>query len=363
MTDPIEPSHPNDIADVVSLSDHLAVLATHWRQVLAAPFLAATLAVGVSYLIKPTFTARTSFLPPQSQQSNAGGALASLGALAGLSGAIRNTGDQYLAFLLSRSVADRLIERFDLLQVYDDELKHDARLTLGERTRASIGKKDGVITVEVDDHDPKRAANIANAYVEELRRLVAGLTLSEAQQRREFFEAQLKQVKARLEAAQTALQGSGVTSSAIKVEPKAAIETQAKLRAELTTAQVKLQALRQSLSDNTPEVSQQAAVVAGLRAELERQQRAEHGNTQGGYVAAYREFKYQEALFDLIARQYELARVDESREGGQVQVVDTAQMPERKSKPKRSLVAIFGFVVGLVFMCGYTLWRNRRSAR
>jgi uncharacterized protein involved in exopolysaccharide biosynthesis len=88
-------------------------------------------------------------------------------------------------------VADRLLERFDLLNVYDEKLRHDARLTLSERTRASIGKKDGVVTVEVDDHDPKLAADLANAYVEELKHLVAGLTLTEAQQRREFFESQL----------------------------------------------------------------------------------------------------------------------------------------------------------------------------
>jgi uncharacterized protein involved in exopolysaccharide biosynthesis len=148
MTTHLEPNGTQTSAAEMSLSDAVGTLASEWRLVVSTPFVVAAIAVGLSFLMKPTFTARTSFLPPQSQQSNAGGALASLGALAGLSGSIRNTGDQYLAFLQSRSVADRLLERFDLLNVYDEKLRHDARLTLSERTRASIGKKDGVVTVE-----------------------------------------------------------------------------------------------------------------------------------------------------------------------------------------------------------------------
>jgi uncharacterized protein involved in exopolysaccharide biosynthesis len=346
----------------LNLTDIVGALVANWRVAVATPFLVAALAVGLSYLIKPTFTARTSFLPPQSQQSSASGALASLGALAGLSGAIRNTGDQYVAFVQSRSVADRLLDRFDLLKVYDEKLKHDARITLVERTRASLGKKDGVISIEVDDHNPQRAADIANAYVEELRKLAASLTLSEAQQRREFFESQLKQVRVKLDAAQAALQGSGLAGSAIKVEPKAAVEALARLRAELTTAEVRLQAMRRNLADQAPEVLQQSAVVAALRGEMDRQARAEQaGVTQGGYIGAYREFKYQETLYDLIARQYEIARVDESREGGQVQVIDPALVPERKSKPKRSIFAIVGFGLGLAAAVALALARRRAS--
>ena len=344
----------------LTLSDVLRALLAQWRITLPLPFVAAAVAIGVSYLVKPSFTGRVSFMPPQSQQNNAAGALASLGALTGLAGGVRNTGDQYLAFVQSRSVGDRMVERFDLLKVYDEKFKQDARLALAERTRANLGKKDGVITVEVDDHEPQRAADMANVYVEELRKLAASLTLSEAQQRREFFESQLKQVRVKLDAAQAALQGSGLAGSAIKVEPKAAVEALARLRAELTTAEVRLQAMRRSLADQAPEVLQQSAVVAALRGEMDRQARAEQaGATQGGYIGAYREFKYQETLYDLIARQYELARVDESREGGQVQVIDPALVPERKSKPKRSIFAIVGFGLGLAAAVALALARRR----
>lgn len=337
----------------LSFSEFAAALGARWRLIVIAPLSAAALALGASYLIPPTFTARTSFMPPQQQQSSATGALASLGALAGMSGGMRNTGDQYVTFTQSRTIADRMLARFDLKAVYDEELAHDALLKLKERTRISLGKKDGVIAIEVDDHDPKRAADMANAYVEELRKLTAGLTLTEAQQRRVFFEAQLKQVRTKLDTAQAALQGSGVSSEALKAEPKAAMEALARLRAELTSAEVRLQMLSSSLAEGTPEVQQQTAAVTRLRSELARAGQAEQSSS-GGYIGAYREFKYQETLFDLIARQYELARVDESRDGGQLQVIDTAQVPERKSKPKRSQLMMAAFALTLLGVASHT---------
>ena len=328
-------------------------LRRRWRLLVGAPLATAVLALGVSFLIKPTFTARTTFMPPQQQQTPVASGLASLSALAGISGSIRNTADQYVTFAQSRSIADRLIERFDLKAVYDADLNHDARIALDNRTRVSLGKKDGIITLEVDDHDPKLAAALANAYVEELRKLTAALTLTEAQQRRAFFEEQLKQVRARLDAAQSALQGSGVSAAAIKAEPKAAVEAVARLQAELTSAEVRLQMLSASLAPTTPEVQQQTAAIARLRNELARAGKVEAANA-GGYVSAYREFKYQESLFDLIARQYELARVDESRDGGQIQILDAAEVPERKSKPKRSHLMLAGFALALLAVVAHT---------
>lgn len=343
-------------------SDYARAVLTRWKLVVSAPLAAALLALGGSYLIKPTFTASTSFLPPQQQQPGAAaGALASLGALAGLSGAVRNTGEQYTFFMKSRSIADRMVERFDLKAVYEEELLHDVRLKLADRTRVTLGKKDGVISLEVDDHDPKRAADMAMGYIDELRKLTANLTLTEAQQRRAFFESQLKQVRANLDTAQAAMQGSGLSAGAIKAEPKAAVESLARLRAELTSAEVRLQVLRNSFSDSAPEVQQQLAAIGRLRGEISRSGEAESAGA-GGYVAAFREFKYQEALFDLIARQYELARIDESRDGGQLQVIDAAIPPERKSKPKRSQLMIAAFAAAAFAVAIYIvldLHRNR----
>jgi uncharacterized protein involved in exopolysaccharide biosynthesis len=350
------PAQSNEIPP----SEYLAGLQRRWLLLAATPLVAGALGFAASFLVTPTFTARTLFLPPAQQQSAAAGALASLGALAGVTTGGRNMGDQYVTFLQSRTVTSALVDRFDLMKVYDVDLRYEALRDLAARTRVSLGKKDGIIMLEVDDHDPQRAADLGNAYVEELRRLTAGLTLTEAQQRRIFFEGQLKQIRGKLEEAQNALQSSGVSAATIKSEPKAAVEAVAKLRAEITSAEVRLQMLRSSLADNTPEVRQQNAAIDRLRGELARAGQAEQ-STSGGYVGAYREFKYQETLFDLIARQYELARIDESRDGGQLQVIDKAVPPERKSKPRRSFFAAGAAVAALAIVVGWCLIQVRRN--
>lgn len=336
------------------------IVALLWRRRLlmtGVPLLASVVALGVSYLVPPTFTARTTFLPPQQQQSGAAGALASLGAIAGLAGGSKSNGDQYLAFVQSRTVADRMVDRFDLLKRYDREFRIDARRDLAQSTRVTLGRKDGLLTLEVDDRDPKTAAAMATAYVEELRTLTAGLALTEAQQRRVFFEKQLNQVRDKLTAAQQALAATGISAGAIKAEPKATAEGFAKLKAELTAAEIKLQVLRRSLADSAAEVISQSAQVAALRAEIAKQGQDDNAAGQNGYITAYREFKYQEAVFDQIARQYELARVDESRDGGLLQVVDAPQVPERKSAPKRSVFMMVAFVLAFG-VCGALVWRR-----
>jgi len=338
------------------------IAAVLWRRrllMVAVPLLVSLVALGMSYLVPPTFTSRTSFLPPQQQPGGAAGALASLGALAGLAGgSVKSNGDQYVAFLLSRTVADRMVDRFDLLKTYDHEYRIDARKELAGNTRVTLGKRDGVISLEVDDHDPKTAAAMATAYIEELRGLTATLSLTEAQQRRAFFEKQLRQVRDKLTDAQQALAATGISVGALKAEPKATAEGFAKLKAELTTAEVKLQVLRGSMADSAAEVVAQSAQVAALRAEVAKQGKNDTAGGQNDYISAYREFKYQEAVFDQIARQYEIARIDESRDGGQLQVVDAANVPERKSKPKRSVFMLVAFALTFAVCGGLVLRRE-----
>lgn len=353
--------------DAPSSEDGLAIgplVAALWRRrvvMIAVPLLASAVGLGASYLVTPTFSARTSFLPPQQASNSAAGALASLGALAGVgSGAIKNTGDQYIALLQSYTVADRIVERFELTQRYERDFKSDARKELIANTRVSLGRKDGLITLEVDDRDPKIAAAMATAFVEELRTLTATLALTEAQQRRAFFEKQLQQVKDKLTQAQQALAATGVTDGVLKAEPKATAEGFAKLKAELTAAEIRLQVLRRAMSDSAAEVIAQSAQVSALRAEIARLGQNEAPANKNGYISAYREFKYQEALFDQIARQYEIARIDESRDGGQLQVVDAAQVPERKTKPKRSLFMIVAFGLGFVLAAALVLRQHLR---
>ncbi|MCG3189264.1 MAG: hypothetical protein LKCHEGNO_01555 [Burkholderiaceae bacterium] len=365
----LDAQHAVDDDEGMDLFELMSLLGQHLKLLIVAPLAAGVVAIGITYLIKPTFTATTVFLPPQ-QHSAATSALAQLGPLAGLvgaAGAIRTPADQYVALMQSVTVSDRIIEQFGLMQEYDEEYRFEARKELAKNVRMTIGKKDGLITVEVDDHSPQRAAAMANQYVNELRRLTDTIAVTEAQQRRVFFEHQLQQTKDKLIAAQQALAASGFSQGAIKAEPKAAAEGYAKLRAEVTAAEVRLQTMRGTLADDTPEVRQQQAALAALRAQLGRLEQAT--NVSGGpdYVSKYREFKYQETLFDLFARQYELARVDESREGALIQVVDPATPPEKKSKPKRALTAIVTtLAVGVLLVMFVVMrhsWRLRQSQR
>lgn len=363
-----ERNYAADDGEGVGLLDLALPLVQNLKALVVGPLLAGVLALGICFLITPTFTAKTVIIPPAQPQSAAASALSSLGALAGLAGAslgsVKNPADQYVGLMQSTTVADRIIDRFKLMEVYGVTYREDARKQLSALVRVSVGKKDGLITIEVDDHDPQRAAEMANQYVAELRTLSAGLALSEAQQRRTFFEEQLRQARDNLTAAQKALESSGFNAGSIKAEPRAAAEAYASLRAEATAAEVRLQAMRRSLAEDAPEVQQTLARLAALRGQLARLEADSQPGGDANYVGRYREFKYQEELFGIMAKQYEMARVDESREGMLIQVVDPATPPERKSKPKRALVALATTFATLLLMAGFFITRHfwRRSA-
>jgi uncharacterized protein involved in exopolysaccharide biosynthesis len=369
-----EPQVAEPADDEISLLDLLQVVADNLRLLIIGPLLAGLAALGIAFAIAPTYTATVRFLPPQQQQSAAASMLASLGALGGLAGAasgLKNPSDQYLAFIRSRSVQDALIDRFGLMERYEAKLRDDARLALQGVARASSGK-DGLISVEIDDKDPKFAAQLANAHVEELQKLLARLAVTEAQQRRVFFEKQLQQAKDNLTRAEQALKASGVNSSALKASPQAAVEAVARLRAAITAQEIKIASLRGYLSENAPDFRQALTELGAMRAQLARAEQQEAPVAGGSdYIGRYRDFKYYETLFELFAKQYELARVDESREGAVIQVLDAAQPPERKAKPKRALIAVIailaaGFALLLFVFVRHALGnasRDEESAR
>lgn len=331
----------DDDGDELDLGQLLSPLAHHWKLWVGGTFLAGVVGWSASFLMTPTFTATTTLLPPQQQQSIASSALASLGSLAGLPGASpKSPADEYVSLMQSVTVSDRMIDRFKLMELYPAKYRRNARQTLAANTQITIGKKDGMIAIAVQDVDPTRAAAMANQYVEELRRMTSVLAVSEAQQRRTFFEKQMQDAKQKLIAAQTALQDSGFTAGAMKAEPKAAADEYARFRADMTAADVRLQTLRNSMTESSPEVQRQAAMLQALRAKVAQlEQSSAPSSSDPGYVSKYREYKYQETFFDMMAKQYEIARVDESREGALIQVVDPALVPEDRSWPRRSFVA------------------------
>ena len=342
--------------DEISLLDIGVVIAENIRLLVFGPLVVGLIALGITFQIAPTFTARTSFLPPQQQQSASSAMLSQLGALSGLAASatgFKNPSDQFVALLKSVAVADRLIDRFKLMERYDVEFRLDARKVLANSSKISSGK-DGLLVVEVDSKSPHLAADIANAYVAELRTLLGSLALTEAQQRRVFFERQLEQTKVKLTAAQVALNSIGVSADTIKSDPKAAVETVARLGAQVTAQEVKLASMRGYLTETAPEFRQAQLALSALRAQLSK---SEAGgvltSSAGGYIEKYRDLKYQETLFELFARQFELAKVDEAREGALIQVVDMALPPERKSKPAKALIAVVVTLVAGIFFLAW----------
>ncbi len=345
----------------------MRILVEHWLLFVALPMLAGLVAFGATYLIKPTFTARTMFLPPQQPQSAGGSTIASLSALSGLAGslgAVKSPADQYLSLMHSVNVEDRIIDRFKLMQNYDVKYRFLAHKELETNIRTDLGKKDGLITVEVDADSPTLATDMANQYVVELRRLSGELALTEAQQRRLFFENQLKQTRSKLNEAQQVLSNSGFDAAALKSEPKAAAESYARLQADATAAEVRLRTLRHSLADASPEVQQQLAQYEALNAQLAKQASTQSTPGDAEYVGRYRDFKYQEALFELFSKQFEMARLDESREGGLIQIIDIATPPERKSKPHRLVIALgAAFALFVLLIPGILLRHSWRASR
>ena len=336
-------SMPSD-DDEISLLDLLQVVADNLRLLVLGPLVAGLLALGYSFTITPTFTATTKFMPPQQQQSGAAAMLAGLGALGGLAGAagIKSPADQYVAFLKSNSVQDALVERFKLMERLETKSREDARGAISGNVQIASGK-DSLITIDASDKDPVFAAHLANAHVEELGKLLSRFAVTEAQQRRLFFEKQLTNAKNNLAKAEQALASSGVNGSVLK-STGAAVVAVAQLKGQIAAQEIKLASMRGYLTESAPDFKQAQTELSAWRAQLGRAEKAEPAAALSGsdsdYIAKLRDFKYYETLFELFTKQYEMARIDESREGAVIQVLDAAQAPERKSKPKKAQMAM-----------------------
>jgi tyrosine-protein kinase Etk/Wzc len=339
--------------DDISLLDLLQIIVDNLRLLVLGPLAVGFTALGISYLIPPTYTAKTQFLPPQQQQSAAASMLASLGSLGGLAGAvggIKNPADQYLAYMKSVTLQDSLIDRFKLLERYEVKTKTDARHALSVSVRVASGK-DGLMMVEVVDKDPQFAADLANAHVDELAKLLSKLATTESQQRRLFFEKQLAIAKDKLIQSEITLKETGVSGSVLKSNPASAVAAVAGIQAAITAQEVKVGAMRGYLAESAPDLKLAMNELANLRTQLRKQEKdtpSTNGKTttEGDYITKYREFKYHETLFELFSKQFELAKVDEAKEGAIIQVLDVAQQPERKSNPKKASIAIIATLAG-----------------
>jgi tyrosine-protein kinase Etk/Wzc len=325
----------------------------------------------VSLVLPQWFTATTRMLPPQQGQSTAAAMLSQLGGgLGGLAGGalgIKNPTDLYVGMLRSDTVADALIARFDLKKVYGAELGVDARKAFREHARFA-GDKAGIIAIEVEARDPRLAADLANGCVEELHRLTNTLAVTDAGQRRVFFERQLQQTKEKLADAEVklraAIDAGGLAS--VDAQSRGTVETVARLRAQISAKEIQIGAMRAYATASNPDMRRAEQELASMRQELGRlesgpQAGAEETSPKASAsgvanVRLVREVKYQEVMFELLAKQYELARVDESKEAPLIQVLDRAAPPERRSSPRRALIVLVAFATAFFATAGVALF-------
>ena len=340
----------------ISLLELATALGEDKKFILGFTALVTALSIVVTLLMTPVFSAKTIIMPPQQQQSSAASALASLGALAGIAGGaagIKSPDEMYISFTQSNSFQNEIIKRFDLISRYEQKTLTDTRLHLLSTVKVTSDKKSGLITIEAEDRDPEFAANLANAYVVELRRLLDRLAVTDAQQRRVFFQGQIEKVKSSLAKAEAsfleAKERSGMKVTAVIAE--SGVRASAEMRGQIAAREVQLRALSQFATALNPDVQKLTSELAALRAQLDGLEKGSGKLVAGGVqeqaLSAYRDMKVQEAVLEVLIKQFELARVDESKEGPLIQVVDQATAPEKKSKPKRSVIVLASAFLGL----------------
>jgi capsule polysaccharide export protein KpsE/RkpR len=352
-------------------------------------------------LIPVRYTSTTRLMPPDqagqgitSMLAAVGKASGDMGGVSGLLG-LKTTGDLFVGVLESRSVGDDVVNKFDLRKVYGVRRYQDARLRLASRTDVTSDRKSGIITITVTDENADRAAAMAREYVEALNRVVITLNTSSAHKERAFLEERLGQVQAGLEQAEKDFSqfASKNTTIDVKEQGRAMIGAAAELEGQLIAAETELEGLRQIYTPNNVRVRSVQARVDEYRRQMQRLggksaddgkgEASQTGNTgeqdSDPYPSIrqlpllgvewsdlYRRTKVQEVVLETLTKQYELAKVEEARETPSVKVLDTADVPERKSYPPRTILVLlatgFVFVLTCVWVLGHARWQEIDSA-
>jgi tyrosine-protein kinase Etk/Wzc len=350
-------------ADNLSFIDLMIALGQQRILFLRICLVGAVLSILVAFMVPRYYSATTLLLPPQQQGSANANALAQLSALGGLAGvgAVKTPDEMYVALLKSRSIQDGLIQRLNLLARYEVTSVEMARKILTDRTSVVGDKKSGFIKLTVDDVDAKFSASLANAYVPELQKLLTRLALTDAQQRRVFFEQQVNKTKNSLNEAEVKFRISQAASGLVVTQAlaEAGVKESAALRGQIAALEVQLQTLTRFATEEHPDVQRVSAELSAMRRQLSSIEQGSgrksntklHGTTA---VQLYRDMKVQEVLLEALIKQLEMARADEAKEGPLLQQVDQAVVPEKQSKPTRWLIIMAGSIIGVfvaLFVC------------
>src|SRR5579872_336612 len=362
---PVKPAQ-----DEISLLDLAIVLAERKRTIAWITTLFAAVSLLLAFILPKSYTATVVILPPQQNSSMATVLaaqltnLAPMASLAGGSLGLKNPNDMYVSMLKSRAVEDAMIldPRFELMKEYRVKLLSDARKAFENHTEVDGSGKDNLIRISVTDRDPNKAAEMANSYVKEFQSLSKNIAFTEASQRRVFFQQQLEQAKDNLADAEEALKNTQQQTGLIQLDSqaRALIESAASLRAQIAVKEMQIQGMSSYAAGDNPQLTQARQELDSLQSQLAKLGGSEDtANSlivpkgkvpEAGleYVRKLRDVKYYETIFDILARQFEIAKLDEAKEGSLVQVVDPAIVPDHKSSPKRLLIVILGTLAGLM---------------
>lgn len=365
--------------------DALIVLARYKKLILGVTVAAALLSMAISLMQAPIFSSSAKIMPPQQQQGS-GLAAAMMGQLTGLGSAasgiagLKNPNDLYVGLLQSRTVADGLIKRFKLQERYATATMDETRMALAKATVITNGLKDGLISVSTFDREARFAAALANGYVDELIKLTQTMALTEAAKRRVFFEKQHKEARDQLALAEVALRKTQEKTGMIQPDGQvqAIIANLAQLKGTIAAKEVEINAMRTFATGQNPELLRAQEELRSLYSQAARLERSQ--SSAGGdlmvptgkipevgveYVRSLRNVKYYETVFELLAKQFELAKIDEAKEAAVIQVLDPAVVAERRSKPQRALITMAGTfaggVLGLLMAFGHAAYVRTRE--
>ena len=349
----------------VDLLDLLIILLKRKKLILRITLGVAVLTAIISLILPAIYKAETKILAPQQGSSGMTSQfLSQLGGAAGLLGVALPTktpNELYIDMLKSRTVLDRIIDRFHLMKAYKKKYREDARKNLLQALNAQEQKRSGIMSVSVEDRDPQKAADMANAFVEELKALSGGLAVTEAAQRRLFFEEQLKETKVALVRAEEAIKGFQEKTGALQIDSqaKAMIEGIANLKAMIAAKEVQLKVLRFYATPQNPDLQRVEEELRGLRTEMDKLESPGEGGHSTlmptgrmpavgtEYFRKLRDLKFNETLYELLAKQYEMAKLDEARDAAIIQVIDLAVPPERRVRPRRTLMVLVASITAL----------------
>jgi uncharacterized protein involved in exopolysaccharide biosynthesis len=359
-----EPELAVSAADGIRFLSLGLILARRWVLIAAHMLGGIVIGIALALLLPVRYTAEITILPPQNQNSSIasalGGGLSSLASLAGGGFGLRNQNDMYVSMFKSKIVEDSVIEHFGLQAEYHKRLLSDVRKVFEKRASVDGSTRDNLIHLSFEDHDPRRAAEIANGYVDQFRVLSQHLAISEASQRRVFLQSQVDQTKQHLNDAEEAMKNTQQKTGLIELnsQARALIESASYLRALIAAKQVEIEGMRSYATDQNAGVAQAEQELASLRAQMQTLTGSQDSEglivpkgqvTEAGleYVRKIRDVKYCEAEFGLLSKQLELARLDEAREGSLIQVVDPAFPPDKRSFPHRTLIVLAAAAAGL----------------